>query len=249
MILRRVIEHVKAQHWTAVFLDFVIVVAGVFIGIQLGNWNEARHERNMEARVIARLHDEVAALVAARGEGRAFADYVGDGLDEAAQTLFSGDGDLSPDACRAIALSHIYAAQPDEIPVIEDLIATGRMDVIRNQPVRGALMDFIRARDQGRTTLEAVGRDIYKMSMEHPDLIEARLFAGEPPGDLRTRMRCDAAAMRRDRLFLNALVSNRAIHAEYSGQLFGAVDPALAALQAELESRRLRAGRREGAAP
>jgi hypothetical protein len=30
MILSRVIEHVKAQHWTAVALDFVIVVFGVF---------------------------------------------------------------------------------------------------------------------------------------------------------------------------------------------------------------------------
>lgn len=32
MLLRRVIEHVKAQNWTAVALDFVIVVVGVFIG-------------------------------------------------------------------------------------------------------------------------------------------------------------------------------------------------------------------------
>lgn len=42
MILRRVIEHVKVQNWTAVGLDFVIVVTGVFIGIQVWNRNEAR---------------------------------------------------------------------------------------------------------------------------------------------------------------------------------------------------------------
>jgi hypothetical protein len=35
MILRRVIEHVKAQNWTAMALDFLIVVTGVFIGIQV----------------------------------------------------------------------------------------------------------------------------------------------------------------------------------------------------------------------
>jgi hypothetical protein len=34
MILRRIIEHVKAQNWTAVALYFVIVVTGVSIGIQ-----------------------------------------------------------------------------------------------------------------------------------------------------------------------------------------------------------------------
>jgi hypothetical protein len=40
MLLRRVIDHVKAQNWTAVALDFVIVVVGVFIGIQVSNWND-----------------------------------------------------------------------------------------------------------------------------------------------------------------------------------------------------------------
>ena len=35
MILRRVTEHVKAQNWFAVAIDFVIVVVGVFIGIQV----------------------------------------------------------------------------------------------------------------------------------------------------------------------------------------------------------------------
>jgi hypothetical protein len=35
MLLRRVIEHVKAQDWLAVDTDFVIVVVGVVIGIQV----------------------------------------------------------------------------------------------------------------------------------------------------------------------------------------------------------------------
>jgi hypothetical protein len=45
MILSRVIEHVKHQNWTAVALDFVIVVLGVFIGIQVSNLNEALLDR------------------------------------------------------------------------------------------------------------------------------------------------------------------------------------------------------------
>ena len=45
MLLRRVIEHVKAQNWTAVALDFVIVVIGVFIGIQVANRDAARQSR------------------------------------------------------------------------------------------------------------------------------------------------------------------------------------------------------------
>ena len=47
MLLRRIITHVKAQNWTAVALDFVIVVVGVFIGIQVANLNDARGERQL----------------------------------------------------------------------------------------------------------------------------------------------------------------------------------------------------------
>ena len=42
MLLRRITQHVKDQNWFAVLIDFAIVVFGVFIGIQVANWNAAR---------------------------------------------------------------------------------------------------------------------------------------------------------------------------------------------------------------
>ncbi len=59
MLLRRVIEHVKTQNWTAVALDFVIVVVGVFIGIQAANWNESRVDRDRERIVLLGLRGEI----------------------------------------------------------------------------------------------------------------------------------------------------------------------------------------------
>jgi hypothetical protein len=55
MILRRLTEHVKAQNWFAVAIDFVIVVTGVFIGIQVSNWNAARGDRAKEAAYLTEL--------------------------------------------------------------------------------------------------------------------------------------------------------------------------------------------------
>jgi hypothetical protein len=59
MILRRVIEHVKAQNWTAIALDFVIVVMGVFIGIQVSNWNEVRQEEREARQYIDRIQKDL----------------------------------------------------------------------------------------------------------------------------------------------------------------------------------------------
>ena len=44
MILRRVIEHFRKQEWTAIAIDFLIVVLGVFVGLQVNNWNAARKD-------------------------------------------------------------------------------------------------------------------------------------------------------------------------------------------------------------
>ena len=42
MIFRRIKAHVAKEDWFAVFVDFIIVVVGVFLGIQIGNWNGIR---------------------------------------------------------------------------------------------------------------------------------------------------------------------------------------------------------------
>lgn len=55
MILRRITQHVKEQNWFAVWLDFLIVVLGVFLGIQIGNWNETRLDQRAYEQAHARM--------------------------------------------------------------------------------------------------------------------------------------------------------------------------------------------------
>lgn len=55
MILRRIKAHVEKENWFAVFLDFCIVVIGVFIGIQVANWSEARTVRAETNRTLGLL--------------------------------------------------------------------------------------------------------------------------------------------------------------------------------------------------
>lgn len=64
MILRRVIGHFRQQEWTAIAIDFVIVVIGVFVGLQVNNWNEARADRVREAAQVAGLAQDIRADIA-----------------------------------------------------------------------------------------------------------------------------------------------------------------------------------------
>lgn len=51
-MLRHVIVHLRRQDWTAVFIELVVVVVGVFIGVQASNWNEQR-ETDRKATVFS----------------------------------------------------------------------------------------------------------------------------------------------------------------------------------------------------
>ena len=59
MFLRRMIENLKTQNWTAVGIDLLIVVIGVFIGTQVSNWNQARIEKRDTQRMIDQLGPEL----------------------------------------------------------------------------------------------------------------------------------------------------------------------------------------------
>lgn len=88
MFLRRLVDHVRSLHWTMIFIDLVIVVVGVFIGMQVNNWNEARQERQRAAqlldtlRVDMRDYDQAAAGMLKR---------VADGLAEFRQARARGE--------------------------------------------------------------------------------------------------------------------------------------------------------------
>lgn len=65
MLLRRVTEHVKSQNWTAVAIDFVIVVFGVYVGIEVSNWNERRVEAQRAQEYLERIESDLAYNVRA----------------------------------------------------------------------------------------------------------------------------------------------------------------------------------------
>lgn len=45
MILRRFTQHIKEQNWFAIGLDVIVVIVGIFLGMQVTEWNEERKEK------------------------------------------------------------------------------------------------------------------------------------------------------------------------------------------------------------
>lgn len=59
MIFRRLAQHLRDQNWSAIFIEFVLLVLGVFLGIQVANWNAQR----LDQRLAQRYLDDIASDV------------------------------------------------------------------------------------------------------------------------------------------------------------------------------------------
>lgn len=61
MVIRRLRQHATTHDWFAVAIDILIVVIGVFLGLQANNWNSARIAASDAIDHRARLIEDVAA--------------------------------------------------------------------------------------------------------------------------------------------------------------------------------------------
>lgn len=59
MRLRSLAAHMRRQDWTAVAIEIVVVIVGVFIGLQVSNWNDTRKENERGREYLQRLQAEL----------------------------------------------------------------------------------------------------------------------------------------------------------------------------------------------
>ena len=154
MILSRVIDHVKKQHWTAVFLDFVIVVMGVYIGIQLGNWNEAR----VESIAAAKFHERLLADMRIEAVNYEYLEAYYRTVKEASETTYNAlsgemelsDAELLVNAFRASQ----YNWMERHRATYDELVASGNFDLIADTELRTRVAGYF-----GTTFLEEIAAD------------------------------------------------------------------------------------------
>ena len=63
MLLQRFVKHVTDQNWFAVSLDVIIVISGIFIGMQLNEWNGKRIEIQQEQVFLSQLDRDIEHII------------------------------------------------------------------------------------------------------------------------------------------------------------------------------------------
>tara|TARA_R110000744_G_scaffold1533_2_gene5440 strand:- start:444 stop:1208 length:765 start_codon:yes stop_codon:yes gene_type:complete len=239
MILRRIATAFRKQDWFTVAVETMIVVLGVFLGLQAQGWSVERERQSNERDYLARLHGEVVLLI----EGRASYDEsrknFSEGLLGALAVLKAPAGAeaISVEQCDAIAGSAHTTVPPAELPTIMELLTTGRLDQLTSAPVRTAILNYTqeaaRARDLILVITES-GRDLGK---QYPHLITHNVGPARVglPDSVWLNPECNTHAMRANPVFLNELGENAYMYNVYAERAVFPVSAQLATLHAVLD--------------
>lgn len=199
MILRRVTGHLKQQHWTAISIDLLIVVLGVFIGLQVNNWNEARNERAKERTYLERLlvdFDANVNTLDAYVDGRRHDAQV---LTNLAVALRDGASPPTNDELQRPLCRWGAAPLPDlRQGTYNELVSSGGLSILTDNKIRVLLADYSAAEDRSAyvsTLLPAL-----QHAAEPMEAYRTWLVTVEPDARFNGSVRCnfDIAGMRRD---------------------------------------------------
>lgn len=146
MILRRVIQHVKKQEWTAIWIDLAIVVVGVFIGIQVSNWNADRADNVRAEAYLARVKDNLRSDMKAIEQRKVFWRQVSNYGNDAIRYAETGrlvDGSAWKTVLAFYQASQVWPWTGNDT-TYQELQNGGELSMIRDESLRSALSAYYR---------------------------------------------------------------------------------------------------------
>jgi hypothetical protein len=153
MILRRLAQNLRDQNWTAIAIEFVLLVAGVFLGIQVANWNETRAERQRERLLLAELRAEIAQAIRQAEIKRLAYEQVGRSGEKSLAFLQAGVD--CGTACWPVIVDFFHASQWQaivvDLPTYDEMRRNGWP---RNRAIVDAMEAYVRQARQMAAPLE-----------------------------------------------------------------------------------------------
>jgi hypothetical protein len=158
LLLRRITKHVHDQNWFAVGIDFFIVVFGVFLGIQVANWNENRTEDCREQLYLERLdlefdvvENRINRAILAAENGQNAVDQLIKALSVGPDAFPTPQG-KGPGELFWESITNVRPATPPA--AFKELVASGELSLLKNQTLRAVLYEFDAISDVSLTVHE-----------------------------------------------------------------------------------------------
>lgn len=170
MIMRNLARSLKDQNWTAIAIEFVLLILGVFLGIQVANWNTERLTRNNAAIFTERLRADLREEAWRYRFLLAYYQDVRDATEAAADAL-SGKKPLSNEAFLINAYRATqYKQGASRRATYDELISTGNVGLIHDRKLLALAVraySIATIDNTVREGVESAYRALFRMSVSN----------------------------------------------------------------------------------
>lgn len=210
MILQRLASAIRHQNWSQIIIEILIVVIGIFLGLQVTEWNDTRISIERERVYLNQLHDEIISRAPSTDKYLNERRLISRTL---IQTLELVRNEASEDKflnihCNAISASHKAANLITPLNNIDELSVTGRSLIIRNSRLRNIMTRYTAELDFAAARLGNINGDTIEMTSKYPEIIKLGLRHTSMDLRVKTENICDVNSMKRSVAFKNDLVNN-----------------------------------------
>lgn len=160
MLLRRFLEHLRKQPWTAISIEFLIVVLGVFVASQVTEWSAAQSDRRQGREYTARLLADLERDLENRRVLIAYYDAVYASAERAVVLLQDPHADPQAVVVNAYRATE-YAFYPPTRSTWDTIVSAGHTRLLPRPAVEGGLADYF-SYDTTRDVLEDMRRTAYR---------------------------------------------------------------------------------------
>lgn len=162
MLFRRFISYFKERRWIDFVTELVVLVVGVFLGIQAANWNDDRLEREKGRLFVERLTEDLQSDLSSR---EALVSYYEAVISSGERTVVRLNAEsiddplgLVVDAYRATEYNH----RPPTRATFDEIVSTGSLGLIPTEVREAGLVDYYRY-DNSLAMREAVRVSPYRL--------------------------------------------------------------------------------------
>ncbi|NVJ97932.1 MAG: hypothetical protein HWE25_07265 [Alphaproteobacteria bacterium] len=144
MILRRFMKHVSDQNWFAVGLDVLVVISGIFIGLQVTDWNQARKDAAEGLYYLEFMRDQLREEVGERAAEITDSDEKVRASAQALSLLYKESWTEEDRTAFDQAHRNIYSFWgPRHRPAaLRRLVEGGKLDLIASREIQNAILQY-----------------------------------------------------------------------------------------------------------
>jgi hypothetical protein len=210
-------KHVTDQNWFAVGLDVLVVITGIFLGMQVTEWNESRKDRIDGQDFMKRFHNEILAVEKTSSRVRERRLNLISPLTDAAIIVFGKNKSnvLTDDHCLALATSHYFNIAISDLPSLTELMSAGRVSILEDHQLRTGLIELQQRLWTLKENIQYTSFLAHNLPIDHPELIKSKPYYDESLGEMQGRYQCDLIEMQKSQPFLNAVSENVDVYDVY----------------------------------